>query len=856
MKENKTSHKLSSMSEYLIKKIFKDKGETRLGDFIEVYNNLVEKKGLLKAKLWFWLYILRSVPELLKSLFFWRAYMFKNYSKIAIRNIKRQKFFSIINISGLALGMAAFMLMLLWIRDELSFDNFHTKKNNIYRIITEQNNSGEIQRSVASPNTLGEKLKNEYPEIIDYAMLGATRDMIHIEYKGKVFNKNFGTCASQSFFDMFSYTFLKGDPNTALQDPNSIVLTEELAHKIFGEEDPFGKNLNIFTRTVTVSGVIKNLPGNSHFKFDHIMPRLFWGNSVNVRTYILMEEGSNEKLVSAKIRNLLNKTENRDNVKISLQPLKKIHLYSKNFVDDIYNYHIGDITYVYIYSLSAICVLLIACINFTNLSSARFSSRIKEIGLRKVIGAYRSDIMRQFFGESILFAYAAFLIAVLIVYLFLPEFNYLSSKQLSFDLLANRNVLPLLILIPLWTGLASGCYPAFLFSSLQPANSLKESSIFRMNSRLIIRKILVVIQFAAAITIIIVTIISYRQLSFMRNRDIGFNKEHVISFEMRSYGRNKNAIKNEFLKNPDVLYVSVGFPPEKHWTGVSNVSWEGKAADEQVTLYYVYVDDDFLNVLELEMAEGRFFSEDFPTDSSNFIINESAAKVMGLSSPVGKRFIWNNGYIGREGRIIGIIKDYNQESLHHKIKPAFFIKVPRYPYINVKIRPNNVDETLTYLKKVWTKFDGDSVPFTYYFLDEVIDNLYRSEKRTGLILKYFTGLVIFISCLGLFGLAAITAIQRKKEIAVRKVMGASILNVNIILTEEFLKLIVISTFISWPVAWLLVNKWLQSFAYRVTVNIFPFILAGTLAIVISLFSMMFQTVKAARKNPVDSLKYE
>lgn len=826
-----------------------------LGDLKEVFHYKLRSENKTRVLIWYIGQIMWIVMAALFIRLHWAIIMLKNYISLSLRMIKRTKMNSLINLTGLAVGMAVFLLIMLWIQDELSFDKFHENNENIYRVISEQNNSGNMHKSVGTPNTLGEKLFNEYPEIIDYTLYGAIRYHVPLGIDDEVYPENVGACASPSFFNIFTFNFIHGTPETALSSPNSIVLTEDLSAKIYAGENPMGKSLEIFGRSVTVTAVIENVPHNSHMQFDHIVDRLFWGNSAIVRTYLLLEDGTDPRVVSNKIAGALNETQDRNNVKLDLQLLSRIHLYSKKFSDDIYNANIGDITYVYIFALSALCVLIIACINFVNLSSALFSKRIKEIGLRKVIGAKKTDIIQQFYGESVLFSYASFAIALFIVYLLLPEFNQLSSKQLEFAVLTGHNLFPLLIFLPLMIGLVSGSYPALLLSSVQPANAFKDTAFFKKNSSHLIRRVLVITQFVFTNTIIILTIISFSQLSFMQNKDLGFDRDKVVGFSMHSYKYAPETIRNEFLKNPNIQYVSIGFPPVSHFTGITDVTWEGKREEDQVTLYYVYVDHDFLNVLGLEMSDGRFFSNKFPADSVNYVINETAARVMGLDSPVGTKFQWN--YRDRqEGTIIGVVQDYNHESLHHEIKPAMYFMAPWYPYILARVSPENVHETVAYIETVWEKFQETDVPFRYNILNEAIDSLYSSEKRTGLILKYFTGLIVMVSCLGLFGLASITAIQRKREIAVRKVLGASVTNVNFMLIKDFMRMILISTIISWPVAFYIAQKWLEGFAYRISVNPVPFAFAGLLAISISLLSVVFQVVKAANSNLVDSIRFD
>ncbi len=843
--------------------INRDDKYSALGDIEEEYIDIREDRGRLFAGFWYRFQVLISLPLVIKYYIYWSITMFKNYMKITIRNIKRQKGFSFINIAGLAVGIACCIIMLLWVQEELSWDRFHENGDNIYRIIGEVQENDKALNTARTPDPLTPALKNNYPEIknvIRYQSVDGWR----IKTGEKLYMNEILAFADPEFFQMFSFEFIQGNPETVLNNKNSIIITENAAKKYFGDEDPLGKTINI-SYDYYVTGIIKNIPGNSHLHFDLMFPIEnmvnYWSENFNdwnrivFYSYLQLKNGSDAKNVEKKISGAIKENFPETNYnRIFLQPLRDVHLRS-NFQWDLDNYGQSNISYVYIFTLTAICILLIACINFMNLSTARSGSRAREVGMRKVAGARRSDLIKQFFGESVLLSFFALLFALILAGFFLPVFNDLAGKQLSLNFSVNKGFIIGIAAVTFLTGIISGSYPAIFLSSFQPAQVLKASIFTGGGRKTILRKTLVIIQFTFTIILITGSSIIYNQLNFMRNADLGFDKDHIITFRAGPFERNLNAAKNELLKNPDILAASYSRPPTGKPWGSPEISWQGKTPENRTMMYPYSVDYDYLDTFGMKMKEGRFFSREFTSDINNYILNEAAVKAAGLDNPVGKPFSLRN----REGEIIGIIKDFHQSSLHNDIEPLVLFhhrSGEGGPHINVKFKPDNVTETISHIKSVYDNFDRGNRPFSYTYLNETINNYYKSEQKIGKIFRYFTFLTVFISCLGLFGLASFMAERKTKEIGIRKVLGSSVHGIILLLTKEFVKWVVIANIVALPTAWFIMNRWLEAFAYRINISISVFLFSGILALAIAVLTVIYQAVRAAQANPVDSLKYE
>ncbi len=787
--------------------------------------------------------------------------MIKNYLKIAIRNLTKYKGFSFINTAGLAIGLACTILILLWVYDEISYDRFHKNADESYRIVLETQSPNNINRSANSPNALGPALKEQYPEIVNFTRYMGGFSGWLVRCGEKTFMNDRWAAADPSFFKIFSFPFIHGDPQTALKDRYSMVITEDMAKKYFGDNMPIGKVIQKDKTDLRVTGVIK-IPHNSHIQFDYIFPIInmkewfiqdleSWEPGP-FKTYVQLSKNISSKEVNPKIAGIIKTHLANSNTTVHLQPFKKIHLYT-DFQDDACNYHQGNVLYVYMFSSIALCILMIACINFMNLTTARSTSRAKEVSIRKVVGAKRKDIILQFWGEALLLTIIALLIAVVLVELLLPFFNNLTNKQLSIVFSSNIAIILGLLAISLLTALIAGSYPAIFLSSVLPLKVMKNSAITGTGVHSRLRRWLVMVQFTFAILLIITTTVIYNQLLFMKNKDLGYDKENVIYF----YGHGKfftnyESIRNELLNYPNIISVSKAFPP--FYPGdeeTSDIDWEGKNPNKDVLIRYKTVDYDYLKTFNMEMAQGRFFSKDFTSDLPNFILNETAVRTMGIENPIGRRLT----YKGRSGRIIGVLKDFHQSSLHNKISPFIFSLYTGPCYICVKMNQVNIPGTLEFIEEKWTEYEPDR-PFTYYFFDDMIADYYRTEQRLGTVTKYFTLFTVFVSCLGLFGLSSYAAVQRTKEIGIRKVLGASVSGIILLLSKDFTKWVLLANLIAWPIAYYAMNQWLQNFAYRIDIGWWTFLLAGALVLVIALLTVSYQAIRAATANPVKALRYE
>jgi len=818
------------------------------GDFDEEYYEIVREKGTAAARRWYWVHFFRSLPFFIKDAIYWRFVMFRNYLKIALRHVKQHKGYSLINVSGLAIGMACCILILMWVQDELSFDRFHKNADDIYRLTT----TTPLSVWASSPWALMPTLKKDFPEVNKGTWYGEW--IIPVRYEEKAFNER---CAlvSPEFFEIFTFPFKEGDPKSAFASLNSAVITERTAQKYFGEIDPIGRVIHFDNRVdLAVTGVIEDVPPNSSMQFDflthpvHLMgERRLQTWSADCASYLLLHRDVNADEFGQKIKDTINKHrgENMYKLYVGLQPLKKVHLYSL--------YGTDPVVYVVLFSAVAVIVLLIAGINFVNLSTARSSKRAKEVGMRKVIGATRKDVLRQFFGESVLLAVFALVMAVFLVCLALPAFNSLAEKQLSLNFAQNFEILVGILLIAVLTGILSGIYPALFLSSFQPVSALKNTAA-RGSKGGRFRKSLIVIQFTASIVLIISTTVVFKQMHFIRSTDLGFNREQIVTIRTsRELRRNYQPVKQELLKDSRIQNVTAASSMPLNVGNNNPVYWEGRAAEDPVQMNFACVDYDYFETFDMTMAHGRSFSEDFATDGRNYIINEAALKLTGLQDPVGKMFSMGRN----EGELVGVVKDFHGTSLHSEIRPIVFCVYQNLPYFNlfVKISSAGIPETIANIKKTVNKFDPNFI-FSFSFLDEEFNRQYRNEERLGNIFNYFTFLAIFVSCLGLFGLASFTAEQKTKEIAVRKILGASVSKIVGMLSKEFLILVGMANIIAWPLAYVLMKKWIQSYSYHTHIGLWMFFGAGVIALLIALFTVSYQSIKAASKNPVESLKYE
>ncbi|MBN2345973.1 MAG: ABC transporter permease [Candidatus Aminicenantes bacterium] len=775
--------------------------------------------------------------------------MLSSHLKTAWRTIRRHKGYAFLNIAGLAVGMAACLLILLWVRDELSFDTFHENYADIYLTVPEL----QGKKYHDNPLALAKTLQRQYPEVKKATRFWSW--VIQLRNGEKTFNER-GGLVDDDFFAIFSFPLAKGDPRTVFANPDSIVLSERAAAKYFGAEDPIGKSLLRNGKVpMTVTGVMRNVPANSHLQFDYLGSTKFLGErgetswSWEAWTYVLLDPHADARQFAKKISGFVNEHDKRTDQKIPLhlQPLSRVHLYALNGTDPIF--------YVYVFLAIAFFILIIACVNFINLATARSSTRAKEIGMRKVAGATRADVARQFIGEALFSSLVAMLAALGMIQLFLPAFNRLAEKQLALNVAGDGSTALLVAGIVLISGLLSGSYPALLLSSFRPAAVLKNGRSSSGAGGRLLRRILVVGQFSAAIILIIATLVMVKQLDFIRSKDTGMDRSHVVAIPMsREIMSKYEPFKKAIRQNPKIIGVTAARRLPLNIGHMNPVFWEGRGPEDYVTMTDECIDYNYFSTLGMRIVQGRSFDKRFPADRENYILNEEALRITGLSAPIGKMFsVWED-----KGRIIGIVGNANASPLHRPIEPVVYTMSERHgglEYIFVKIRPEDIPGTIAYLKRTAAQFAPNDI-FEYSFLDEEFNRLYAEDRRSGSIYRYFAILAIFISCLGLFGMAAFTAEQRTREIGIRKVLGASISRIVSMLSREFLLLLIAANAISWPVAYYLMDRLLSDYAYRTPLSVWIFPAAGVATMLVALLTVSFQALRAARANPVDSLRHE
>ncbi|HEY4198167.1 MAG TPA: ABC transporter permease [Mucilaginibacter sp.] len=811
--------------------------------------------------------------------------MIKNYLRSAWRNIARHKFISFVNIFGLTTGLTCCLIIVAYIIHELSYDKFNANADRTYRVTrifyTAPNVENLHLTSIAPP--FGPLLQNAFPDIQKVTRVLPNGTTV-LRYKEKLFNEKNAFFADENFLKVFTLDVLSGDKRTPLNDPYTIMLTEDVAKKYFGNNDPINKTilLDNVKHEFRVTGIFKPFPSNSHMHPDILMSfntlkdtaiygekqlETNFGNN-SFYTYLLLPKGYNANMISSQLPAFLDKyvhlqgmppnIKTSQATKLTMQKLTDIHLTSH--LDDEIEEN-GDINRVYIFSVIAVFILLIACINYMNLSTARSALRAKEIGIRKVIGAERKELIWQFLSESILVTWVALILGLIFTWVLLPFINQLSGLDLAFSSLFRYQILTGILLLPFAIGLISGIYPALFMSSFIPVKVLK-GVIKTSSGGISFRKILVVLQFSISIILIVATTVVFEQLHYIQQKSLGFNKDHIINMTYASTLNGKfESFRQEILKNPAVREIgrSSRIPSGRLLDDQNaQVMLDGKMAPIKVDLKFITTDYGFVPTYGLQMVAGRNFSRQFITDTANYIINETAVQQLGWKTPqnaLGK----DMSYGGIKGKIIGVVHDFHFESLHQKIIPLLFqLPSPKnsfYHVMSIKIDGNNISSAINTIKDTWQQYLPD-VPFDYTFLDEKFQKLYNSEKQQGSLFTIFSCLAIFIACLGLFGLSAFTISQRVKEIGVRKVLGASVPQIVAELSKDFLKLVLIAAIIALPVAGVLMHKWLLDFAFRINLNWWVFLMAGIIALIIAFVTISFQSIKAAVANPVKSLRSE
>lgn len=813
--------------------------------------------------------------------------MIKNYFKVAFRNLWKNKGYSAINIFGLAIGLATCLLITLYVTDELSYDKYNKNADRIYRINSDLRFGGSDLHITSTSDMMGELLKKDYPQVEEYTRIYNNEGSKLIKKGNDFIDESRIAFVDSTFFDVFTLPAIEGNPKKALFEPNTVVLAESAARKYFSSTDVLGKTLEINdgekTTAYKITAVIKNIPKESHFNFEFFLSMknadYQWGQltSHNFHTYLLLKPGTDYKAFEknfdqytdkyvlpyaqqfVKISSMDEFRKAGNKLEYSLMPLTDIHLHSD------FNFEItpsGNIQYVYIFSAVALFILILACINFMNLSTARSAKRAKEVGIRKVLGTERKTLVAQFLVESTLTALIALAIALLIAYFVLPVFNNVAAKTLTIKNLFHGKILPLLILLPFVVGLLAGSYPALFLSRFKPVVVLKGNANtgFKKSN---LRNFLVVFQFATSIILIIGTIVVYSQLNYIQNKKIGFNKEQVLIIDGVTV-LNKNA---EVFKNDVLAMQGVSSGTLSSYLPVSNSSRSDNSYSTEavmstktgIDMQAWRVDYDYIKTMGMEIVQGRNFSKDYGSDSSAILITETTAKLIGYADPIGKIIYGpannSNNNLLYPLHIIGVIKDFHFESMRQKLGPLCMRLANSTGLASFKVTSSNTKNLIAQIENKW-KALAPGMPFSYRFLSDSFDQMYRSEQRAGSIAIVFAVLAILIACLGLFGLVTYMAEQRNKEIGIRKVLGASVSNVVTMLSKDFLILVAIASVLAFPVAWWAMHKWLQDFEYRINISIWIFIIAGVAALLIALLTVSYQAIKAALSNPVKSLRTE
>jgi putative ABC transport system permease protein len=858
MRKNQT--KLPWLAFWLLRRVLPKQEFIYLnGHFEKIYENMVHTENRFKAGIWIWGEILKSLPGFLYAALYWRMMMFRNDFLMTLRNIRKHTLHSVINIVGLSLGMAVCLLIFLWVQDEFGYDRFHANRDEIAQVYSElKYSSGASQIKMGSYFPLAKVLKNECPDVIDAVRYEYTSGLL-VRQGEKQFMNDIVGLADPTFFDIFSFPFVKGSRERALEENYFVVLTKKMAKKYFGSEDPIGKTLTLNNELdIQVTGVIEDVPPQSSLQFDCIVPYMIrfapdfkepehWGGNP-LETYVLLHKEVDHLEVEKKITSIVEKHAQWETTKVTfhLHPLLRKHMYSPQGG--------GLIQTLAIFSAVALFVLFIACINFMNLSTAKAATRAKEVGVRKVVGARKTDLVRQFIGESLMLSLITLVISIALLAAFLPVFNELLGKQLSMRLLFKPVVALGFLGIALFTGALAGLYPAFYISAFHPGRILK--GMIQTGFKSSLRKTLVVVQFSLSIIMIISTVVVFRQMAYVMSTDLGFDRENLVVLRMSQRTQAQfEPFKNDLLNHPQVVSMTRSLQGPWHiGSTVSAVEWDGKTPDESVSMHWDYVGYDYFETFDMQIIEGRAFSKEYSTDQKEaYIVNEEAVKLMDMDSPVGKRLsVFRN-----DGKIIGVVKNFNFQPLYHQIKPFVFMLRPDSGSLAfVRIRPENISGTLEHIRNIFTTFEPDSLRDPMFFNDVLVRYIYTTEQQTGKISGYLTILAVLISCLGLFGLAAFIAERRTKEIGIRKVVGASMKDVVFMLSRDFTKWVLLSNVIAWPLAYFVMQKFLGRYAFRTHIGPEIYVLSGLAAFVIALLTVSYQAIKASRANPADSLRYE
>ncbi|GAB5410442.1 MAG: ABC transporter permease [Balneolaceae bacterium] len=862
----------------LSKLLYDDVWKTTLGDFEEYYLYLLENEGKEKANTWYWQQVLKYAPSKIIHKIYWSIGMFKNYLKIAFRSLKKQKSYSFINIFGLAIGLTCFVLIGLFIQYEMSYDTFHEDSDRTYRVIAKQPGNEYLGSEwfALTPTAMAVTMKQDFPEVEYASYFGNSRTLMINNERSFI---EWGVAADEDFFKTFSYQWFRGNSETALDDPNSMILTQSMAEKLFGDENPINETVdqvypNGKTVSKTVTGVISDPPKNSHFSFQYVVNDQStpyykynldeWSNTNNY-TFITLKEGVSAEEFSKKLPGFADTyiaatdyyESNPDKLPIhTLQPLEDIHLKSSylNFNPS----SLGDIKYVYMFSIIAVIILLIACVNYMNLSTARSLTRAKEVGVRKVIGAVRSNLMMQFISEAVVISLLSIIGAMVIITGFLPIFSELVDRELTSQIFFSWKFWGFAVTTSLLVGIISGSYPAFYMSKLKPALILK-SQVAGGKGNTFLRNLLVIGQFTITVVLVIGSIVVFKQLDYIKTTDTGLNRDQIIAISSSDpeLWDSYETLEQELFKNPAIQTLSTSqYQPTQMSSRTLISNWDELDEGEELNIYISPVGFNFVEMLGIEVVAGRSFTkEQYKETSTDYLINEATLRELGWSADeaIGKSFApW-----GSEGTIVGVVQDFNFLSLYQEIAPLTIMLAPgnNQRYVLVKVNSTNMQETIASLEDTFKEF-SPAFPFSYSFLDETYNNMYQSDLRLGQIFNYFTLLALIIACLGLFGLATFVTQQRTKEIGIRKVLGANILQIISLLNKDFLKLVGFSFVLAAPIGWYLAQTWLQDFAFKISLNPLIFVVAGIITFGIAMLTVSYKSIRTATANPVDSLKSE
>jgi len=842
-----------------------------LEDFDETFSDLLLSGSGFKARCWYWKSTLMTLAAYLRFILAWKFHMFMNHLTIAYRNFVRHKVFSFINVFGLAVSMACGIIVFLYVAQETSYDDFHAKKDLIYRLAAEKNVRNTWYFSPRAPSPAGAKLKELFPEVQDYTIFAESGTPCIIEKEGELFRTIEERIVNESFFEIFTFPFRSGDPATALRDPSSIVVTESFALRWFGTADALGRVLKIQGQDRIVSGVLKDIPRNSHLRFGFLVPLTWylqnqtgwkesfssiWGG-MGVPVYLLMKRKVSVEEFNRKIRDIVPRNDAEPALRLFLQTLNKVYLHSDMLMEEHEAEENSDMTVGSLKNLrllvaAAVVLMLIAGLNYANLSTAVVARRAKEVGLRKVCGSQRKDLIRQFLGESLSLSFLAAIGALLLVALFLPAFNRYSGKTIGFQDLGNVGIIAGVLGMTVLTGFLSGCYPAFYLSSVPAVNLFKNGAPPGGKSKVSFRHVMVVVQFALTITTIIGTTVFSRQFRFTQDQFRDFGLDNTLVVIDWAFARHHEEAKRDLLQSPHILSVSQSATPGAALSPSSDVSWPGKDRLDAQAFFHARIDYDYLDVMKPRIVAGRFFSQEIASDASGFLVNETAVRVMGMASPLGKVI----SFKGKEGPIIGVVEDRPFASLRYRIPPMVYEINHNYPHFNIKVdRPENIAAAIDHINRV-RKTYPDYRPVSYWLAGDQIARYMKEERTLSDVFSYVSGLTLIIAGLGLFGLSLFHVTQKTKEIGIRKVLGSTSPQIANLLVREFIKWVLLANIIAWPVAYFLMKRWLQSYVYRVDMGLLTFVIAGATALAVALITIAYHSIKAATANPVDSLRYE